>query len=239
MKDAIKKTPNRLEILDILRGIAIVLMVAFHFCYDLSYFRLASFDFYNDSFWLHARTFILSLFLLLVGVSLWIAHSDKLKLEKALQRAGIIALNAGLVSVATWYLFADRFVFFGVLHFIVVASLVGLLFVRNRVLSLIVGIVLISMQTIQHNWFDQPWIQWIGMMTHKPATEDYVPLIPWLGVVLLGIFFARWIPVLNLKFGVINSRLHRLASMGRHSLVIYMLHQPLMIGILKLITSMR
>jgi uncharacterized membrane protein len=168
-----------------------------------------------------------------------VAHRDKVRLRKAMKRAGLIALNAGLVTAATWYLFGERVVFFGVLHFIVVASLLGLLFVRYRVLSLIVGLLLIVMNTIHHVWFDQSWRQWVGMMTYKPATEDYVPLIPWLGVVLLGIFVARWIPALNLKCEAINDRLHALAFMGRHSLIIYMLHQPLMIGVLKLISSTR
>ncbi len=230
---------NRFAILDILRGAAIILMVAFHFCYDLSYFKLAHFDFYNDLFWLHARTFILGFFLTLVGVSLWVAHNNRIRLYKALKRAALIALNAGLVSMSTWYLFGDRVVFFGVLHFIVVASLLGLLFVRHRLLSLIAGLSLIGMGAFHFAWFDQPWIQWVGMMTYKPATEDYVPIIPWLGVVFLGIYTARWIPVLNQNCGAINDRLQALAFVGRHSLLIYMLHQPVMIGVLKLITGMQ
>lgn len=234
---ALEKKPKRFTILDIFRGVAITLMVIYHFCYDLSYFKLASFDFYNDVFWLHTRTFILSLFLSLVGVSLWIAHSDRIRLDRALQRAGLIALNAGLVSLATWYLFGDRVVFFGVLHFIVVASLLGLLFVQHRLLSLVAGLMLIAMQFIQHPWFDQSWHQWLGMMTHKPATEDYVPLVPWLGVVLVGIYLARWIPVLDQKSAAVNDHLQGLAFLGRHSLLIYMLHQPVMIGILEIFTK--
>ncbi len=239
MKDSDKSINNRFEILDVLRGIAIVLMVAYHFCFDLSYFKLARFDFYYDAFWLHLRTFILSLFLLLVGISLWLAHNKEIKFNSALKRAGVIAINAGLVSAATWYLFGDRWVFFGVLHFIAFASLVGLLFVRHRLLSLSIGLLLLAMNAIQHTWFDQSWRQWLGMMTHKPSTEDYVPLIPWLGVVLIGLFIARWIPLVNKKCGVINDKLSALAFMGRHSLIIYMLHQPVMIGILKLVTGMR
>jgi len=220
---------------DALRGIAILLMVAFHFCFDLAYFRLADFDFYQDPFWLHSRTFILSLFLLLVGVSLWLAHAQRVRFGKALKRVAVIAANAALISLATWYLFGDRLIYFGVLHFIVIASLLGLLSVRYRWLSLLIGLVLLALNVVQDSWFDQPWHQWLGMMTHKPATEDYVPLVPWFGVVLLGVFLAAWVPILGRYRLASHHALQPLALLGRHSLLIYMLHQPVLMGALQLL----
>jgi len=232
---------QRLLLIDALRGIAIAMMVAFHFCFDLSYFGLADFNFYEDSFWLNARTLILSSFLFLVGVSLVLATRSGLILTRYLRRLGYLLAAALLVSVATWWMFTERFVFFGVLHFIALASVLGLLFVRAGWLNLVLGVALIlAANRYQSPWFDEPGRRWIGLMTHKPPTEDYVPLLPWFGVVLLGIFAGpamqrlarRWQP------RSAASALDWLAFAGRHSLLIYLLHQPMLMGALVLYTRL-
>ena len=87
----------------------------------------------------------------------------------------------------------------------------------------------------QSGWFDAPGRRWIGLMTHKPPTEDYVPLLPWFGVVLLGLFAGpRIIGFARRTAGVLNRHglVRGLALAGRHSLIIYLLHQPLLIGTL-------
>jgi uncharacterized membrane protein len=232
MKD-LSRPEQRLLMIDGLRGVAIVMMIVFHFCFDLSYFGLADFDFYHDSFWLHLRTLILSSFLFLVGVSLILATRHGLVLKRYLLRLGYLVAAALLVSASTWWMFADRFVFFGVLHFIALASVLGLLFVRAGWLNLLLGIVVIIVANhYQSPWFDETGRRWIGLMTHKPPTEDYVPLLPWFGVVMLGVFAGP--PMQRLA-----SRLQPycavptvkwLALAGRHSLLIYLLHQPLLLG---------
>lgn len=232
---------RRLHSVDVLRGTAIVLMVGYHFCYDLTYFRFARFDFYNDPFWLSFRTLILSLFLGLVGVSLWLAQGRGLNWPKAWRRAGLIAANAALISLVTWQLFGERYIYFGVLHFIVVASLLGLLFLRLYWTNLLAGGAVLLLGQYQNAWFDQPSRQWLGMMTHKPATEDYVPLVPWFGVVLIGLFVAQAVyskTALPVSAGWLGHRaLRPVRWMGRHSLLIYMLHQPVLMGGLRLVAG--
>ena len=222
---------ERLLLIDALRGSAIVLMVLYHFCFDLAHFGLVAFDFYHDSFWLHARTLILGSFLLLVGVSLVLAVRKRLDVRRYLQRLAAIVAAALLVSAVTWWQFAERLVFFGVLHFIALASILGLLFVRAGRFNLVAGVALIVIGNYyQFAWFDEPGWRWIGLMTHKPLTVDYVPLLPWFGVVLLGMGVA---PALQrLARGLRSSRqpLAWLAAAGRHSLLIYLLHQPLLMG---------
>jgi uncharacterized membrane protein len=230
--------PGRLVCIDALRGFAIALMVVYHFCFNLGYFGLAAFDFYQDPFWLNFRTLILSLFLGLVGVSLVLASQPRLNVRRYLHRLILLVASAALVSFVTWWMFVERLVFFGVLHFIAVASLLGLLFVRAGRLNLIAGVGVILFATqYQSAWFDTPGRRWIGLMTHKPPTEDYVPLLPWIGVVMLGIFagpyIVRWLQT-HLQGIRDTAPIRWLALAGRHSLVIYLIHQPLLIGALSL-----
>lgn len=225
------------------RGIAVALMVGYHFCFDLNYFRLAAFDFFHHPFWLAARATIVTLFLLLVGVSLHLATANGLKTAPYLRRLGWLAACAALVSASSYAMFPSSGIFFGVLHFIALASLLGLAFTRFYRVNLIVGLAWIAVGLlIQHPWFDQPWASWIGLVTHKPVTEDYVPLFPWFGVVLLGLFLgktllrpAHWESLKTYRPTAPGSRMLSLA--GRHSLAIYMLHQPLLMGLLYLISN--
>lgn len=231
-------TPTRLILIDALRGFAIGLMVIYHFCFDLSYFGLAPFDFYQDHFWINFRTLILSLFLGLVGVSLVLASRPRLNVRRYLRRLILLVASAALVSLSTWWMFGERLVFFGVLHFIAVASVLGLLFLRAGWLNLIAGVGVILFATqYQSAWFDTPGRRWIGLMTHKPLTEDYVPLLPWIGVVLLGLFAGPYImqwSQAHLQRTRHAVHLRWLVLAGRHSLVIYLIHQPLLIGALSL-----
>jgi len=230
-------TQQRLILIDALRGVAIVLMVVFHLCYDLSYFGLVGFDFYNDSFWLNARTFILSSFLLLVGVSLVLSSARGLFNRRYVWRLAYLTASALLVSLGTWWMFGERLVFFGVLHFIALASLLGLLFVRAGRFNVVFGVVLILIGSqYQSTWFDEVGRRWIGLMTYKPGTEDYVPLLPWFGVVLLGIAAGPGLLRLAGRCELLrrNGLVAGLAFGGRHSLLIYLLHQPVLIGLLAL-----
>jgi uncharacterized membrane protein len=229
---------GRYQLIDILRGVAIVLMVFYHFCYDLTYFQLVQFDFYRDPFWLNLRTLIVSLFLTLVGVSLVLAAEHGINKRRFFKRLGLLVLFALAITITSYIMFPGRTIVFGILHFIAFASVAGLLFVHWPVASLLLGIGFVGLNLVfQHQLFDQTWLHWLGLMTHKPATEDYVPVIPWFGVVLIGIFLGHRLQrdsVLQF-FRMFHSKgppARGLAFAGRHSLLIYMLHQPILLGLL-------
>ncbi len=235
-------TKQRYLIVDVLRGLAIAMMFHYHFSFDLNHFGFIQQDFYRDPFWLNYRTLIVSLFLALVGVSLSLATRRSFNPKSYFRRLGMLVFFAALVSIASYIQFSDRMIFFGILHFIAVASVLGLIFVRFYRLNLILGAGLVILgNQFQHLAFNQPWLQWVGLMTHKPFTEDYVPLLPWFGVVLLGIFFGKLFFEKQPQRWLINWQseqpLIRVLSFGgRHSLIIYMLHQPLFMGLLYLIS---
>jgi uncharacterized membrane protein len=228
----------RYDFVDVLRGSAIAMMFVYHFSYDLNMLGFARLDFYHNPFWLNFRTVIVSTFLGVVGASLYLAHRHRLRVRPYTRRILILMLSAALVSVVTYVMFKERWVFFGILHFIAVASLLALPFIRLYWINLIVGIAVILIGSFySHPAFNQDALQWIGLMTHKPATEDYVPLLPWFGVVLCGIFAgklvyqAQYFPLLVRWQG--RSKAARVLRLGgRHSLVIYLVHQPVFIGVL-------
>jgi len=236
--------PARYELLDVLRGSAILMMFSFHFSFDLNYFHYIRTDFYHNPFWLNYRILIVSTFLSVMGMSLYVAHHRGLQMQKYLRRLLWLVICALLITVATRYWAGNRFIYFGILHFIAAASVLALPFVRlywtNLVLG--VGIILIS-NFVSLEFMNPRYLNWIGLMQGKPLTEDYVPLFPWFGVVLLGIFFARWAQGEG-NFPPFSQWRSRLAAFrvlrfgGRHSLLIYMLHQPVFIACLYLVSKL-
>lgn len=245
--------------LDATRGFAIVLMVVYHFSYDLDLFGYLDIDFNHDPRWRFFRAVIVSMFLVVVGISLTLATRRGIQWRTFSQRLGLVAACALLVSVGSGWMFPNSLIFFGILHFIAVASLLGLIFIRLFGirffwLNLWLGLLLVAMGVfVQLPFFDHPWLQWVGMMTYKPVTEDYVPLLPWFGVVLIGMFAGQYFvahqnqfPSMDQGMGKVRRvagvdglpmtlLLSSLAAAGRHSLLIYMVHQPILIGILYLV----
>jgi len=218
--------------IDVARGTAIAMMIAFHFSYDLNYFHFVDFDFYRDPFWLNFRTLIITLFLCLVGVSLQLSTGQGLNHRRYFSRLALLIGSAMIVTIGSYLMFPKNAVLFGVLHFIALASVIGLLFRTFYWLNFLLGIGIIILGNLfQHEWFNLPTRHWIGFMPNKPQALDYVPLIPWLGVVLIGMFLAQ----ITKKHGLLNSDTQKrslltrlLAQAGRHSLLIYLLHQPLL-----------
>ena len=224
----------RIAGLDALRGIAIVAMAIYHFCFDLRYFGVTRSDFEHDPFWLAARSAILSSFLLIAGISMVLARQNARSDARWLRHSAVIAGAALLVSAASYVMFPRSYIWFGVLHAIAVSLVVARPLVDRPYAAAAIGATVIAFGlAFSHAEFDNRALGWLGFMTAKPVTEDYVPLFPWTGVLLIGIAVGHWL---------MRERFARLAPfarvpvpirwLGRHSLIVYLAHQPLLIGLL-------
>jgi uncharacterized membrane protein len=230
--EAAPRPPARLDGVDALRGLAILAMVAYHFAFDLRHFGVIRADFENGAVWLAARGTIVTSLLLLVGISLVLAGRARVPFPAFAKRVAIIAACALAASAASYLVYPSTFITFGILHFIAVASLLARPLAGRPAAALALGIVvLVTGLTLSHSFFDTRATSWIGFTTRKPPTQDYVPLFPWLGVVLAGIALGH---ALAARAFAPVARLARTPRwvrwLGRHSLAVYMVHQPLLMG---------
>ena len=228
---------QRFDRLDALRGLAIVWMASYHFCFDLRYFNLTASDFYRDPFWITQRTVIVSTFLLCAGMGQAVAVAQRQSWPRFWRRWAQIAGCALLVSAASWWMFPRSFISFGVLH----AFALMLLLLRwggrrlPQFWAAALGVVMAVAPFVwQSAFFDSRWTDWMGLVTHKPITEDYVPLLPWAGPLLLGFVLGRGLLQARpeLLQGAVPRLLSPIARLGRWSLTFYMLHQPVLMGLL-------
>jgi uncharacterized membrane protein len=226
---------KRLIGVDVLRGVAIVLMVVFHFCYDLNHFGFINIEIVRGDFWLYFRTLIVTIFLFVVGVSLALAHRDGIDWQKVKSRALILFVASLMVTVATYIIFPRAWVYFGVLHAIWLFSLLGLFFLKRGYLALLLGVGIIVLYKYFGVTMHPLYLLLQAPLSLPRFTVDLVPLFPWFGVVLLGIALVEFRMervVFDNRLFTSGSEVHKkLALAGRHALAIYLLHQPVLFSL--------
>lgn len=230
----------RIVTLDILRTAALVAMALYHFTYDLAFFGVLPSHMAVSGGWAVFARLVAGSFLFLSGVSLVLAHGRGVRWRSFLRRLAVIAAAAGMVTVASWLFAPERFIFFGILHAIAACSVIGLAFLRAPAGVTLSAAVLVWAlpKAFRSEMFDAPWLWWTGLFTQRPASMDFEPIFPWLAAFLAGMAAARlllgrgapgWLGRLEAR---LPPRLVRLLSWpGRHSLVIYLLHQPVLVAL--------
>jgi len=234
--------PSRFPEIDIARGVAVIMMVVFHAAFDLNYLGIIPLP----VSWGGLRLLALAtagLFLFIVGISLSIssAHArDVLPrrdfILKYLSRGAFIFLLGLCITLVTWLLLPDGAVLFGILHLIGLAVMISPLYTGRYRANLLLGAVIIALGPIVAGLRGSPLLLWVGIQPPSFYSVDYTPIFPWLGVVLLGVFFGMTIYPQGKRpgsFRTVSSR--PLQFLGRHSLAIYLIHQPVIIGILLLL----
>ena len=225
---------GRLCLLDLARAIALSQMVVFHFARDLELFGLiASGTTLTGGWALYARGIAAS-FLFLSGISLVLANEHGFRSRAWFRRFLLIAGAACLISLVTYAAIPSRFIYFGILHAIAAASLLGLpfLFLPAWVSAVAAVLVLIADASVGRDVFTAPWLAWTGLGAQVRASLDFIPLVPWFASFLFGIAFARTIHLRRLEpawpqwFPV-----YAVSWLGRNSLAIYLLHQPILLAL--------
>jgi len=201
-------TKLRYDLIDLLRGLAVVQMIFFHFCFLLNEFNLPDLYFREYPIWFYFRTWIVIQFLALVGVSLKLASVNGFNWRSYYFRLTQLFIYAGIITLASYFYCSWTNLALG-------ASLY------------IIG------ERLEFKLFDHPALQWFGLKTQPISTFDYVPFLPWFGVVLIGIFMGRLI-LTQRYFSFVrdyqsaNPISSLLTLVGRHSLNIYILHMPIL-----------
>lgn len=230
---------GRIDAIDVARGLALLAMAVYHFSWDLSFLQLVATPVGSDPAWQWFARAIAGSFLFLVGVSLALGHGDGVRWRPFLKRFATIAGAAGLITVATYFVFPDSYIFFGILHCIAVSSVLALPFLRLPWPATLAAaaLVLAAPHLAASDAFDAPAVAWLGLGTRVPVTNDYVPIFPWFGMVLAGIAAGRLtLPLLGgrwfLRWRAGGPVGRALRWAGRRSLVLYLLHQPVLLGLL-------
>jgi uncharacterized membrane protein len=224
---------GRIAEVDVLRAIAIILMVVYHFFFDLKFLGFVDISLHDTGWILFQRT-IGTLFVFLAGASLALSESRHKNYMRHVKRAVKLGAVALLITAATWIWPHEGFIRFGVLHFIALATLIAPLFFRFGWLNVIIGLIIIA-AGMEIHYTDIGYLFWLGPIRTDYLPLDHYPLVPWFGIVLIGIYAGQRVyPNGKTRW---NIRSPLLEKIGKNSLVVYLLHQPILIGLLMLLKN--
>jgi uncharacterized membrane protein len=233
---------RRIAALDIARSVALIGMATYHFTYDLEMFGYIPPGTAVSGGWAIFARVVAGSFLFLSGVSLYLAHGNGIRWGAFLRRLLVLALAAGVITAATRYAMPERFIFFGILHSIALAGVIGLGFLRlPAVVTLAVAVaVVLAKPYLQTGLFDAGPLAFLGLSTWHVRSVDFVPVFPWLAATLAGIGGAKLgaaVGVWDRLRGKLGHAGRVIGWPGRHSLAVYLIHQPVLIGCLWLLTK--
>lgn len=229
---------GRIGLIDVARGVAIVAVVVYHLVWDLGDLGLIDSTPAQGETGKNVAHGIAGSFIFLVGVSLVLAHGDRFRPRKFLRRLAELVGYALLVSVVTLLIFPSQWVSFGILQCLAVASVLALPFLRaSRLLAVGAAVLAFALPGLVTIPGDSRWLSWTGLTEDVQPTIDHAPLLPLFGLTLLGIVLMRTLRERGDDVRLARVRTDRgplgwLAFVGRHTLVIYLLHQPILLGLL-------
>ena len=229
---------------DAARGVAIIMMIVYHSTYDLD--TLGGYDIQSTTGqWALFADVTAGLFLFLVGVSLAISRARTSltgwRLFSKYLARGLRILAYGVVLTVVFLALGMGVVAFGILHLIGISIILAYPFLRLRFTNLVLGALLfaagqyvLAQDLVSQNY----WLLPFGVVPEGVIMPDYRPLLPWFGIVLIGLFFGNLVygdggrPAVTEDEAPLPAR--PLLPLGRNSLFIYLIHQPIVISVLAL-----
>ncbi|MGO4386256.1 DUF1624 domain-containing protein [Microvirga sp. 2YAF29] len=236
---------QRWDAIDVARGLAIVAMIVYHFSWDLSFFKLIETNILHVPAWRWFARGIADSFLLLAGIGLALAHAQGFRKRPFLKRVLKVGGAALAVTLVSFFAFPQSYIFFGILHCIAVSSLLALPFLRlHPALTLVAAaFCIVAPWLFTSLALDAPYLDWLGLGASDPVTNDYVPIFPWFGMVLIGVAIGKMLVSRHATMALARWRSSNPISKaliwgGRKSLPIYLIHQPVLLGILYGVSQM-
>jgi uncharacterized membrane protein len=242
-----RKYKDRFIELDLLRGVAIGIMIFLHLLWDLDYFGVVPLN--HEVYQLQKGVPLI--FFALVGICLAICQQKKKNLSEEKQKQfnkhlvirGLKICGFGLlITIISFIAMPDRPVIFGVLHFIGLSIILSIPFLKLKKYNVITSCIVWLIAFLIANFtIENPTILHLIIGIHQPNvwryTLDYFPLFPWFGGVLFGIFLGNVLYNGNeRRFHLPDLSsyrpIHALSWIGKHSLAIYLAHQPIIAGII-------
>jgi uncharacterized membrane protein len=231
-------TYKRFWEIDLVRTVAILGLLTFHTHEVLYYFDLVH-NPLRSGIWFWIRVANCGLFVFPAGVALTISNSRRKGTASVMLR-GLKLLGLGMaITLLSLLVVQDEYVRFGILHFFGIAFILAPLFLRFRYINLILGtaVMAIGIYLLEQRIFvDSPWLLWLVPYAFRTVTLDYWPLVPWFGLFLLGMFAGKMLyPDGNRGFNIpeiSNPVASAVMLLGRHPLLVYLAHLPILIGIM-------
>jgi len=228
-----KTNKDRIQSIDALRGLAVVLMVAHHFLFDLVAFLNAPSWLFDNLLFNILQPVFAGCFIMLSGVSSRFSRSN-------VKRGLRVLAAACIISIVTWFMHMP--ILFGILHFLGVAMvLYGLTHtfwekLPQRMAPWLFALLLAASVVLLRQVETESHYLWIlGFTYHGFDSADYFPLLPWIFVFLFGAWLGRPIKERRLPTCVYTLNPPLFPAVGRHAFIIYLLHQPILYGIIILL----
>lgn len=214
----------RIDELDSLRATALVMMLVLNFVTDLNHFGIMNTE-TGDQWWWLARI-AASLFVGISGVSYFLAHRLEYDFTKTSGRTKRLIFWAFVITIITYIFEPSAYVRFGVLHLLALASIVAFPVARKPEFALGIGLILLIIPLSSNSN-----LVWLGLRETGFIAIDYFPLNPWLGIFFIGLALASRIypegkPLTEIQWP------EKWLWFGRNTLTIYVIHQPILIGLL-------
>ena len=236
---------NRNQFIDALRAIAVLAMIIYHFAWDLGFFNIVDPVVVNSGWWKIFAVSIGSSFLFLSGFSFWFFSYSGINFRKFFKRILILIAAALIVSLGTYQADSNTFVFFGILHLLSACTLLGILIYRiPPTLIIFIGLLIIIFEPYLISEFYEPkYLAWTGLYSGSTGSVDFYGFIPWSSAYIFGLGFSKIIfrkrgeeiRINNFLFFKTsrNSILIKIFFwMGRNSLLVYLTHQPILMGLI-------